>query len=438
MSNLALTTDGRELAKVESGLRRYLPGLDVRLMPFGPRQAIVRQVLMQALALAYPGDEARRVLESLGVVNLRPITDAEAIQLLTLRDPANLPRRTIRRAVSAIPGLDWHLENVRAPAAWQLLGGPDAIDWHDIRVGQIDTGYTRHPVFGFEAAPWLDTADAATFFPEPPAGDITPFPTEIGNGIDNLQGTSGGHGTRIGGTITGHAPGASGGAYFGVAPKVPLVPVRITDIVWINHAQREFGQAVDHLLQVGGVQVINVSLGVFLSVVVAALRRAINKAYDQGVIVVCAAGNIVDPVVAPAALPRTIAVGGTTQADVPWSGSSFGPQVDFSAPAADLRRASTDRRDRFSYGQGGDGTSYASAITSGAAALWLAHHHGALQAAYPLPWQRVEAFAMLARTTARQPPGWQPGSFGTGILDIEALLNAPLPDASTLTPAPQA
>jgi hypothetical protein len=77
------------------------------------------------------------------------------------------------------------------------------------------------------------------------------------------------------------------------------------------------------------------------------LREAVNEAYDAGVIMVCAAGNIVNPVVAPARLNRTLAVGGVTAADVPWSGSSYGPETDRSSYADDLRRADVKRGPRF-------------------------------------------------------------------------------------------
>jgi len=148
----------------------------------------------------------------------------------------------------------------------------------------------------------------------------------------------------------------------------------------------------------------------------------------------------------PARLNRTIAVGGVTSADVPWAGSSFGPQVDFSAPAADLRRANVGRRSgalTFSYGAGGDGTSYATAITSGAAALWLHLRQDELQSAYgDAKWKRVAAFRQLARDCARIPQVtvdgerlWQDGAFGTGILDVAALLDADLP--ADLEPEPQ-
>lgn len=439
MSNFALTTDGRSTGEVERRLRRYLPGLDVRLTPFGARQALIRGPLVRALEIEYPNIGAGPLLQVLGVEDIKPLSDEETIAVLRQRDEWLLPERPVLRPASAAPGVDWHLAMVRAPQAWARLGGAGAIDWGSVLVGQIDTGYTRHPVFGFGGTSWVDTARAATFFPSPPQGEVSMFPAELGPGQDNLQGPNAGHGTRIGATICGHAPGAPGGAFHGAAPCVPLLPVRITDSVIINHAQREFAQALDHVVAAGA-GVVNVSLGIALAVVVGELKRAIDRAYEAGVIVVCAAGNYVDPVVAPARLNRTLAIAGVTDTGRPWTNSSFGPEVDFSAPAADLRRANASAGGGFGYGGGGDGTSYASALASGAAALWLRRHRDALAAAYPQPWQRVEAFATLARATAKLPPGvpWQPGAFGSGILDIDALLAAPLPAAAGLQRQPAA
>ena len=439
MDNFILVTDGRPLAAVEKQLARYLPGLDARLFPFSEHQAILRGALVHALAIEYPSVPPLQMLTIFGVADLKPVDDTVSAMILAGRDAVDLPPRpglaAAARAASAAVGFDWHLEQTRVPQAWQRMGGPDAIAWGTTRVGHIDTGYTRHPVFGFPAA-WLDTVHAATFFPAPAGADDSVLP-EPGAGLDNGGGVSAGHGTRIGSTICGHDAAATGSAFYGVAPKVPTVPVRITDIVWINHAQREFAQAVSHLLA-QGVGVINISLGVFLGLMTRDLRRAVNEAYDAGVILVCAAGNHVNAVVGPACLARTVAVAGVTRNDTPWSGSSFGPEVDFSAPAADLRRASVKRTAKFSYGFGGDGTSYATAITTGAAALWLTHRATEISQAYPQPWQRVEAFRTLACRTARVPAVWQPGSFGAGILDVAALLDAALPSVHDLSPAPAA
>jgi Subtilase family len=435
MSNYALTTDGDSTVQVEKRLRKYLPGIDVRLWPYSATQAIIASSLVTVLEREYPNVGAGPLLKVLGVAGIRAVTDEETVHLLQGRDPDQLPARIVERVASRWPGVDWHLAIAKVPEGWALLGGPDQIAWAGVRVGHIDTGFTEHTALGFPAASWIDVAQARSFFPAAPSGEGSMFPMEAAPGMDNLVGISAGHGTRMQGTICGWAPNAAGGAFYGVAPKVPLVPVRITDSVWINHAQRQFGEAVTHLVGAARVNVISVSLGVFAGVVVKEMRRAVNDAYDAGVIMVCAAGNYVNSVVAPARLSRTLAVAGVNQDLTWWSGSSHGPAADWSAPAANLRRATTSKPGRYGYGAGGDGTSYATAMTAGAAALWLARHTAALDAQYPMPWQRVEAFKLLATQTTFKPPHWQPGSFGSGVLDVQALLTAPLPPASALVQA---
>lgn len=433
MAGYLIQTDGRSLAEVQRRLRKFLPGLDVRLFPVGADRALLRGHLMEALKREYQSPP-EVWLKVLGIAAPRLLRDDEIPALLRTRDVDVLP--ALQPPTPApVDMLDWHLAMVRAPAAWARLGGPDGIAWGATRVAQLDTGYTQHPAFGFAAGTWVDVAHAITDMPGPPNGGDHFEPVEPGGGRDPMAGFNAGHGTRIGATISGHDPSAPGRPYFGVAPRVPHLPVRITDSVWINHAQREFARGLDYAVAQGA-GVVNVSLGIFLGTAIPALRQSLNRAYEAGVIVVCAAGNYVDPVVAPARLSRTVAVAGVTAQQQPWSGSSFGPEVDFSAPAADLRRADPQSTTRFRYAGGGDGTSYATAITTGAAALWLTYRRADIAAAYAQPWCVAEAFRVLARATARVPDGaWQAGAFGSGILDIEALLAAPLPATAALTRA---
>ncbi|HET6829081.1 MAG TPA: peptidase S8/S53 subtilisin kexin sedolisin, partial [Ramlibacter sp.] len=111
-----------------------------------------------------------------------------------------------------------------------------------------------------------------------------------------------------------------------------------------------------------------------------------------------------------------------TWQSLPWHGSSFGPQVAFSAPAADIYRASPKRQGVGSqYIGAGSGTSYATAITTGAAALWLLRWGPQVAQKYGRTAARVEAFRKGAIATVRKPAGWQPQPFGAGILDIGRL-----------------
>jgi hypothetical protein len=191
------------------------------------------------------------------------------------------------------------------------------------------------------------------------------------------------------------------------------------------------------------VPVINVSMGTFLKRQAPdAVARAVDYCYENGVIMIAAAGNVPWPgwPAFPAASARTIAVAGVTREDRPWAISSGGDWVDFSASARQVPRAKPRRADSggLDYGYVADagGTTFATAMTSGAAALWL-HHHGAeLRRRYTQPWQRVEAFRAAATSTARRPAVWDAArGFGRGILDVAALMNpANLPDADLLVP----
>lgn len=422
-----LEVDGRGLLHCRQVLVDYLPGLDPGLTPVAASEALLAGSTLTALARAYGEDGSARVLQAAGVVHGKPVTQSEALARLSSRDVSMLP---VRPSEGVPHG--WHLDEVNVRPAWQHWGGPERIDWDSVRVGQIDTGYTPHTVFGFGAAPWLDVQGARTFFASARADD-DPGP---GEGMDPLTMLFDGHGTRVGSVLCGYDPAAPGGTYLGIAPKVPLVPVRIANTVLVTHAQREIAQALRYLVNDAKVSVINLSMGFLPRTQMAVLDRAIDEAYLAGVVLVCAAGQPSRLVISPAHGRRTIAAAGSTtnsrSESRPWGESAYGPSVDWAAPAAHIYRAEMQKPSRAAYAGRGDGTSYATAITSGAAALWLARHGTDLASTYPQAWQRVEAFKAVAKATARKMPHQQPGAFGAGILNIGALLKAPLPPSSSL------
>lgn len=420
-----LEFDGRGMLHGQQVLAKYLPGLDPGLTPLDASSALLAGASLEALESTYGLAGSQSVLQLAGVVSKKSLSEKQTLVHLAARDASMLPARI---AGQANPG--WHLDEVQVRAAWSAhWGGPENIDWGSIKVGQIDTGYTQHSALGFLDATWVDTAAARTMFaPGADGGDPGP-----GNGLDPVAGQMDGHGTRVASVICGHDLAAPGGSYLGIAPKVPLVPVRIANHVLITHAQQELAQALRYLVGEAQVSVINLSMGFLPRTQLKVLDRAIDQAYEAGVIVVCAAGQPLRHVVSPAHGRRTIAVAGSTWGSIPWGQSAYGSAVDWTAPAAHIHRAEMTRSGQSIYAHGGDGTSYATAITTGAAALWLAKHGAVLQTTYTQPWQRIEAFKHIAKQTARLMPHQQPGSFGAGILDIDALLNAPLPDAASLT-----
>lgn len=128
-------------------LQHYLPGLDPGLTALGAKEALLAEPTWLALQRAYGRSERSSVLQQAGVLSSVPISQTETLRRLRDRDAASLPVRA-----SAPADRGWHLDEVNVRQAWaQHWGGPDAIDWSGVKVGQIDTGYTEHPVFGFGA-----------------------------------------------------------------------------------------------------------------------------------------------------------------------------------------------------------------------------------------------------------------------------------------------
>lgn len=209
--------------------------------------------------------------------------------------------------------------------------------------------------------------------------------------------------------------------------------MRICNTVLINDRQKELAQAIEYVIS-KNVSVVTICLGIAGATTSKAVRKTIDTSYEAGVIVICAAGQYVRDVVSPARLNRTIAVAGTTHLDVPWSWSCYGPETDLSAPAADIHSAAAELHSgtpRHIYADGGNGTTFATAMVSGACALWLLYRREDLRSSYTKPWQRVEAFRRCVKASARKPANW-PNGFGDGILNVAALLAYPLPAAEDL------
>lgn len=189
-------------------------------------------------------------------------------------------------------------------------------------------------------------------------GRVTGGATFISDG----RGTSdcNGHGTHVAGTI--------GGATWGVAKSVNLVPVR----VFACTGGSAFSVIIAGIDWVTANRVLpavaNMSLGGSAS---SSLDTATNNLINSGVTVVVAAGNSnVDAcTTSPARVANAITVGSTTSTDARSSFSNWGTCVKIFAPGSSITSAwytSTTATNIIS------GTSMASPHVAGAAALYLA------------------------------------------------------------------
>jgi hypothetical protein len=315
----------------------------------------------------------------------------------------------------------WSLERIHAPQAWSLppmTGG--AARGRGVRICHPDTGWAEHAELDRSR---LDLARAANILD---GGRDARDPLDYFFPL-----ASRGHGTATGSVLM----SGFGGRLTGVAPEATLVPIRTVRSV-VQAFDSDVARAVQHATRVG-CEVVSMSLGgrAFFG-----LEAAVAHAAASGLVVVAAAGNCVPFVVAPALYDHTIAVAATNSEDLLWHGSSHGPAVDLCAPGEDVYRAVRARpEDAQDSIAPSDGTSFATAEVAGAAALWLAHHDRvAVEQAGRARGESVhETFLRLATATAATPPGWDRDEGGAGVLDVEALLRAPLDLPSPrLRPAP--
>ncbi len=363
----------------------------------------------------------------------------------------------------AQPSKDWSLAQVKAREARTTLAAQNGADlWRDINVAHLDTGIRAHPLFGT----WVDPGAGANFMEagQPPVDPLN-------------SATFGGHGTRTLSVLT----GALAGQFQGVAAQVSAVPYRVADDVLLGSKQEQsnVARAIYHAVDERACEVITISMGYPLIATFwhNALGAAVDYAYQRGVILVAAGGQVIDKPCYPGKFFRAIGVGGYRKASADadpgiyqdytqTSGGGGGGGrgggrtvtslrsfIDVWGPADPVWRlgvAAGSSGPVFSY-DFGDGTSYATPHVAAAAAMWLAYHHMDLVAVYPQPWQRIEAFRLLLKQTAqdlsalpdfkgmRPLSGTKARKKGdtstpgeTGGLDILALLQAPLPPADAL------
>ncbi|SFH99135.1 S8/S53 family peptidase [Albimonas pacifica] len=381
-------------------------------------------------------------------------------------------------------------------SALQLLVDAEAADGSgppgQAIVAHIDSGVAPHEGIGWApGAPppaWLllergrNFLDGACDTPDdpPPGTDARPIADMTrsgGVGDDLIEWPD--HGVKTLSALCADVPGR----LRGVVPGVRVIPYRVANgplfytptgagPLMTRRATLRVAWAIDHMLaqpQVPGVATMSMGNPGFLGPAYEPIRRAlggemgmdpavaeaVNRAYEAGVILCCAAGQVIDSVIFPARWDRTLGISGY---DVQGTGGQcrhYPPGgyrdddarrwVDIHCQAMRINRAGYDFSSRppvpewAEDGEAGEpsGTSYATPQAAGAAALWRNFHHHRLESLWGAEgqrWKIVEAFRHALRASAatmqadmRPPPGagWKP----IPTLDIPALLALePQPD----------
>lgn len=198
-------------------------------------------------------------------------------------------------------------------------------------------------------------------------GQVLSGTSLLGDGGDGRTDTSGdSHGTAIAGIIAGTGGPPPGNGMIGLAPGAKILPVRVAPGGQVSPSTLAQGivWAADH-----GAKVINTSLGSPNPDPL--LRQAVTYALSKDAVLVASAGNQGESDNAPmypAAFPGVMSVSGIIQDGSFWKPSESGAGITIAAPAGDIY-STNDQREYVH----ADGTSYAAAYVSAAAALIRAH-----------------------------------------------------------------
>jgi serine protease AprX len=371
-------------------------------------------------------------VSAVGAAVVEPLNDADAVLAeLTLAQVSQLQQIptvtvTANESVSLASATSGSVAGSPGPAAVfpQQTGATNLWSQGDsgsgANVAVLDTGITPLPDFAGRLLPGVDLS-----------GEGNPY-------LDSF-----GHGTFVAGLIAGNGA-SSNGLYMGEAPGAGLVSVKVagatgqTDVATVIEG---VGWVIAHHVS-ENIGVLNMSLGAIPteSTLLNPLDQAVQRAWQAGIVVVVSAGNdgpFNGTILSPGDDPSVITVGSlddqgslSSSGDTMSSFSAVGPTnpdgwikpdlvtsgqsvVSLRAPGSTVDVQNPSAR----IGSGnfvGSGTSFSSAITSGAAALLLAHHNNE---------QPDSVKAALLGTTA-------PGPLGNPLVDGHGMLNVAAANAA--------
>lgn len=230
---------------------------------------------------------------------------------------------------------------------YDLVGAVDVgcVTGDGVIVAVLDTGIdVDHPAFAGRLLPGWNVIDGVDHVRDTRDG--------VDNDGDNITDEMYGHGTHVAGIVARVAPGAK------------ILPVRVLNDDGIGDA---FGLAQGIVFAVtAGADVINLSLSSVTDSQI--VRKAVEFAHAEGVVVVAATGNAghAEPKEFPAAIEGVIAVAATGPDDLKAAFSNYGSEIRMSAPGTEIESVLPD-------GKSGpaSGTSMAAPFIAAAAALTI-------------------------------------------------------------------
>ncbi len=292
---------------------------------------------------------------------------------------STIPLAAFERA-DEVRSAEWFLSFLEIDKAHKISTGTG------ISVALTDSGVNRHQDFINNLAN---------------GGDLT---TSSQKSYDNDRI---GHGTEMAGLIAGHGHGPAEGI-LGIAPASKIIPIKVSDGPEIRP---RLGAGIDLAITLGA-KVINVSSAGSIS---RELEESVEFAIKSDLVIVAGSGNDfrMAQIGYPAALPGVLAVGAVDRNGAYASFSTPGKNLGICAPGTDI--VTTGPNSSYNIV---NGTSAATAIVSGAAAL--------VRAKFP----ELSAREVIHRLTATATDIGMPGrdeQCGYGVLNIVKALTADVP-----------
>ncbi len=282
----------------------------------------------------------------------------------------------------------WYLNNVGMENAWDLQNGASGI-----LIAVIDNGITLdHPEL--QNVIWTNPDETANGIDDDGDGFVDDIHGwDFGNGDNDVSHDAAFyHGTQVAGIIAAETNNNTGIA--SIAFGATILPLKVTETsepaeVIMSEGYRAIVFAADK-----GADVINCSWGNYQYSHLG--EEAVNYAITHGSAVIAAAGNDgTDEIFYPARYRKVLSVGASVSDDEIWTHSNRGCHLDMLAPGDSILSLSGAP----AYYETASGTSLASPVVAGIAALVKAH----------FPAFSAEQVREQVRVTARNIYGQNPG-----------------------------
>lgn len=231
--------------------------------------------------------------------------------------------------VSLAPTLPWNLVRIQAPQAWFITQGSP-----EIVVAVIDSGID-FSVPELAQVRWTNPKEVLNGRDDDGNGyvdDIYGWDFRDNVPAHHRRTSLHYHGTAVSSVIA-----ARSQKPLGVAPQIRVMDVRFLDSrgLFYQRDWKNLARAVDYAVQ-NGARLINLSLYAETPPP-REVEESLKRAWEKGVIIVTVAGNEGrEGVNYLGRYPFVLTVAATDKSDRPASFSSFGPEVDLSAPGVEI------------------------------------------------------------------------------------------------------